>query len=141
MSLFNKSLHFLGKLSLPVGNSSYFFLSAQRNEDGEFEFKDGLDPIALNFNLLKMQPDEMSQYCLAAKFEPLTSVFKLFESDCNLDNRTVCRMWKNEMPDCSLATKFAKKVLHSFLNITKIKCLYKLLLIVNKTVTIYFRIH
>ena len=97
---------------MPAGAGNYFFLSAMRNEDGEFEFKDGLDPISISFSLLKMQPDEMSQYCLAAKFEPATNALKLFESDCNLDNGTVCRMWKNDVPDCSIATTFVKKVLH-----------------------------
>jgi hypothetical protein len=99
-----------GKLVLPSASNGFFFVSAVRNEDGDFEFKDGLDPIALNFTLLKVQPDDISQYCLAAKFDSSQLFFALSESDCNSDNGTVCRMWKNDVPNCSNSSTFVQRV-------------------------------
>ena len=93
---------------MPSGFQNNFFLSAVRNEDGDFEFKDGLEPIATNFTLLKVQADTESNYCLTAKFDSTVGSLKLFESDCSQNNGTICRMWKNENQDCSVP--FVKRV-------------------------------
>ena len=92
-------------------SGGYFFLYALRNEDGEYEFVDGLDPIAWNFTQLTMMPDTMTYYCLVAKYDPSLATLKLYESDCNVDNGTVCRMWKNDAPNCTAGTNsFVQRV-------------------------------
>ncbi len=104
---------FLGKLAMPSESKHFFFLSAVRNEDGEFEFKDGLEAIDLAFNSLKFaNGDDESEYCVSAKFDWNSSFLTLHESNCNLDNVTICRMWKNEEQDCSVP--FKKKVREKF---------------------------
>ncbi len=58
-----------------------------------------------------MMLDTMTYYCLAAKYDPLSSTLKLFESDCNTGNGTVCRMWKNDAPNCTTgSSKFVQRV-------------------------------
>jgi hypothetical protein len=99
---------FSGKLTLPPDSKDFFFLYAVRNEDGDFEFKDGLEAIEVAFNSLKLAADDESEYCVSAKFDKTLDYLKLYESDCNRDNATVCRMWKNEQQDCTVP--FVKKV-------------------------------
>jgi hypothetical protein len=104
----NSDLSIAGKLILPSMSNGFFFVAAVRNKRGIFQFKDGLYPIADNFTLLKVHPDDIDQYCLAAKFD--SSKLVLSESDCNLDNATVCRMWKNDVSNCSNSSSFAQMV-------------------------------
>ena len=102
---------FSGNLVLPQESGGYFFLYAFRNEVGEYEFVDGLDPIALNFTQLTMMPDTMTYYCLVAKYDPSAATLKLYESDCNVDDGTVCRMWKIDAPNCTAGTNsFVQRV-------------------------------
>jgi len=58
--------------------------------------KDGIDSIEVAFKSLKLEADNESEYCVSAKFDKTLDYLKLYESDCNLDNATVCRMWKHE---------------------------------------------
>ena len=86
---------------LPPESGGNFFLYALRNEVGLYEFVDGLNPIAWNFTQLTMMPDTMTYYCLVAKYDPTATTLKLYESDCNIANGTVCRMWKIDAPNCT----------------------------------------
>jgi hypothetical protein len=105
-------------LVLPPESGSYFFLYALRNEDGEYEFVDGLDPISWNFTQLTMMQDTMTYYCLVAKYDSSAATLKLFESDCNADNGTVCRMWKNDAPNCTAGSNnYVQKVSFLFYNV------------------------
>jgi hypothetical protein len=106
----NSDISIAGKLILPSMSNGFFFVAAVRNKRGIFEFKDGLYPIADNFTLLKIQPDDIDQYCLAAKFDSSKLVLSMSESDCNLDNATVCRMWKNDVSNCSNSSSFLQMV-------------------------------
>ena len=106
----NSDLSIAGKLILPSMSNGFFFVAAVRNKRGIFEFKDGLYPIADNFTLLKVHPDDIDQYCLAAKFDSSKLVLSMSESDCNLDNATVCRMWKNDVSNCSNSSSFVQMV-------------------------------
>ena len=93
---------------MPSDSNDFFFLSAVRNEDGDFEFKDGLEAIEVAFNSLKLEADDESEYCVSAKYDKNLDYLKLYESNCNRDNATICRMWKHEDQDCTIP--FEKKV-------------------------------
>ena len=93
---------------MPSGTNGFFLLDAQRNEDGYFEFKDGSQAIAANFTILKMQPDDNTEYCDVARFISSSNTMGVYESNCNTVNATVCRTWKNEPEDCS--KPFVKRV-------------------------------
>ena len=92
---------------LPSTANNAFFLAAVRNEDAEFEFVDGSDPIVTTFTSLKMVTDTETEFCLSAKYDPASAVFgmNLNESDCNSNAGIVCRAWKNVAPDCSIPFK------------------------------------
>lgn len=92
----------IGNLTLPAGSNNQFFVSAVRNEDGDYEFLDGTQPIETAFTSLVIKADTETDYCLTAKYDTSsTSVLNLYESDCEAYAAIVCRMWKNEVQNCS----------------------------------------
>ena len=93
---------------MPSGSNGFFLLHALRNEDGDFEFKDGTQAIAEDFTILKVQPDDESEYCAAAQFISASTTMAIYQSNCNTANATVCRTWKNQQQDCS--KPFVKRV-------------------------------
>ena len=97
-----------GNLTMPPGTNGFFLLDALRNEDGDFEFKDGTQAMANYFTVLKLQPDDDSEYCAAARFVSGSNSMGIYEANCNTVNTTVCRTWINEPQDCS--KPFVKRV-------------------------------
>ena len=97
-----------GNLTLPTGANGFFLLDAQRNEDGDYQFTDATDPIAKNLTILKVQPDDDSEYCAAARFISGSNTMSVYQSNCNTGNATVCRTWRNIHQDCS--KPFIKRV-------------------------------
>ena len=87
---------------MPAGSSSSIFVSAVRNEDGDYEFLDGTQAIKTSFASLVIKTDTQKNFCLTAKYDSTSSsVLNLYESDCEADAAIVCRMWKNEAQNCS----------------------------------------
>jgi hypothetical protein len=121
---------------LPPESGSFFFLNALRNEIGLYEFIDGVDPIAWNFTQLTMMPDTKTYYCLVAKYDPTATTLKLYESDCNINNGTVCRMWKAVQPNCTAGIDtFVQRVFfYISLSLSKQNKTYKKLKIIKNCI-------
>ena len=110
---------------MPPTANNLFFLSAVRNEDGDFEFKDGSKPIETSFTSLKIVTDKEAEFCVTAKFDPASaSSLSLYESNCNINSGIVCRMWKNVASNCNVPFKKQVNIGNNVSNIFTLKLFF-----------------